>query len=338
MIPERQSSGRFLVKASVVGLFSLFLISGIAPGSAHADGGISNGGISGSVRDEMGLPLAGVNVVAVRQDTPPVIRNASTDEMGSYFLGDMPLGVYLLGFSRYGFKTIPTEGGDGTGSPTGSQVRAIVESGTSSTVAGVTLQTEAVTGQGNLDLRLIDATSGEPITHASVSTAGGAINGSPTGLYTFSLPVRFDENNEVLPTQVFVSADGFQSQTLSIPLLPGTTARQEVRQLVPGLVSFEGLVRLPGDTPSERYSEISLTVRDIDSAISQGTVSGNGVFEVSVPATNEGRNRQYDLIFRLRGFEDRVLTGVVPPFTGTRTLDDVELVPAAEEPGGDPGE
>lgn len=311
-----------------IGLFFLWLA--FAP-PVDADGGISNGAIMGSVKDDSGQPLAGVNVVAVRQDSPPVLRSASTDEMGNYFLGEMPLGIYVLGFSKYGFGTIPTDGGD-SGSPTGAQVRTNVESGATSSVPPVTLNTEAVTGQGNLELRLIDSTSGEPITHASVSTAGGAVNGSPTGVYAFSVPVRFGDDGQAIPTQVFVNADGFESQTLSISLLPGSIPRKETRQLSPALVGLEGLVRLPGDTPPERYGEISLTVRDLSSALTQGTVSETGVFQVKVPGSNDGRNRQYELTFRLRGFQDAVVKGVRPPLTGSRTLDTVEMVPEEGEP------
>ena len=51
--------------------------------------------ISGTVRDQSGAVLPGVEVVATQTDTG-VARNAVTNETGSYVLTNLPIGPYRL--------------------------------------------------------------------------------------------------------------------------------------------------------------------------------------------------------------------------------------------------
>jgi Carboxypeptidase regulatory-like domain len=60
--------------------------------------------ISGTVKDQTGAVLPGVEVTATRTDTG-VARNAVTNETGSYVLANLPLGPYRLEAALPGFRT-----------------------------------------------------------------------------------------------------------------------------------------------------------------------------------------------------------------------------------------
>src|SRR5262245_22144620 len=60
--------------------------------------------ISGTVKDQTGAVLPGVDVTATRTDTG-VQRTAVTNETGSYVLANLPLGPYRLEAALPGFRT-----------------------------------------------------------------------------------------------------------------------------------------------------------------------------------------------------------------------------------------
>src|SRR5438128_1770727 len=60
--------------------------------------------ISGTVKDQSGAVLPGVEVSATQTDTG-VKRSVPTDETGSYILANLPLGPYRLEAALPGFRT-----------------------------------------------------------------------------------------------------------------------------------------------------------------------------------------------------------------------------------------
>src|SRR5713226_3975046 len=60
--------------------------------------------ISGTVRDQSGAVLPGVEITATQTETG-ITRNAVTDETGSYILPNLPLGPYRLEAALAGFRT-----------------------------------------------------------------------------------------------------------------------------------------------------------------------------------------------------------------------------------------
>src|SRR5205809_1323437 len=65
--------------------------------------------ISGTVKDQSGAVLPGVDVTATQTDTG-VIRSAVTNETGSYVLSNLPIGPYRLEAGLPGFRTFVQSG------------------------------------------------------------------------------------------------------------------------------------------------------------------------------------------------------------------------------------
>src|SRR5687767_8094035 len=65
--------------------------------------------ISGSVRDQTGAVLPGVEVTATQTDTG-IARNTVTNEAGAYLLPNLPTGPYRLEVSLPGFRTFVQTG------------------------------------------------------------------------------------------------------------------------------------------------------------------------------------------------------------------------------------
>src|SRR5438034_10130132 len=65
--------------------------------------------VSGTVRDQTGAVLPGVEVALIQTDTG-LNRTAVTDETGSYILPNLPIGPYRLEASLPGFRTYVQSG------------------------------------------------------------------------------------------------------------------------------------------------------------------------------------------------------------------------------------
>src|ERR1700740_2534026 len=91
---------RFVVRTCVVSLVAVtFLV--LACTAAWAQGTAQ---ISGSVKDQSGAVLPGVEVTATQTATGAK-RTAVTDETGSFTLTTLPIGPYMLEAGLTGFKT-----------------------------------------------------------------------------------------------------------------------------------------------------------------------------------------------------------------------------------------
>src|SRR6185369_11786100 len=65
--------------------------------------------INGTVRDQTGAVLPGVEVTVTQNDTG-ITRNAVTNETGSYVLSNLPIGPYRLEAALPGFRTYAQTG------------------------------------------------------------------------------------------------------------------------------------------------------------------------------------------------------------------------------------
>jgi Carboxypeptidase regulatory-like domain len=85
----------------------LFLVFGgvffvaVACGNVWAQ---ATGQISGTVKDQTGAVLPGVEVTVTQTETG-VMRSAVTNETGSYVLSNLPIGPYRLEAGLPGFRT-----------------------------------------------------------------------------------------------------------------------------------------------------------------------------------------------------------------------------------------
>jgi hypothetical protein len=304
-------------------LFVLLLSTPALAGSA----GVRNGAVQGAVYDETGAAVEGVSVVAVRQISPPVIRNAITDERGNFFLNDLYVGPYILGFSKFGYQTIDTAGGGGGNTPTGPSVRIVIESGQASVVPRVTLRSLPDTSNGTVNITVLDLTTNAPVKDANVSL--GPAGASPTGadgVYTVSVPAVF-ANGTYQPQAVTIMADGFQRFESAFAVFPKQTQNVTFR-IGPLSAEINGRVVVrPGGGPAD-LTQVTVRALDVNPAITQGTVSSTGNFRVMLPASTESVARRFTLQFILPGFATATVPNVLAPRTGARTLEQDVLLKA----------
>src|SRR5215813_2372636 len=88
--------------AVIIGLSLLLIAFNIVLGQSSAQ-------VSGTVRDQTGAVLPGVEV-ALTQTSTGFSRSAVTDETGSYILPNLPIGPYRLEASLPGFRTYVQSG------------------------------------------------------------------------------------------------------------------------------------------------------------------------------------------------------------------------------------
>jgi len=88
---------------SLISLFFaiLFVVSRGGPSWAQA---VSTSQISGTVKDQTGAVLPGVEVTVTQMDTGAK-RTVVSDETGSYILPNLPVGRYRLEVALPGFRT-----------------------------------------------------------------------------------------------------------------------------------------------------------------------------------------------------------------------------------------
>jgi hypothetical protein len=94
------------------GLARVMLVVGLVgavPAGARAQGAAVT--LTGTVRDESGVPVSGAKVVA----RGAVSRTAVTDGTGAYRLGPIPAGRYLLRVESLGFTASQREVSAGAG-------------------------------------------------------------------------------------------------------------------------------------------------------------------------------------------------------------------------------
>src|SRR5438552_18483250 len=94
------------MKTILIALCIAFLILALNSSTVWAQ---ATAQISGSVRDQSGAVLPGVEIIATQTDTG-VSRNTVTNETGVYVLPNLPLGPYKLEAALPGFRTFVQTG------------------------------------------------------------------------------------------------------------------------------------------------------------------------------------------------------------------------------------
>src|SRR5437773_8178921 len=94
------------MKTILIALCIAFLILALNSSTVWAQ---ATAQISGSVRDQSGAVLPGVEIIATQTDTG-VSRNTVTNEIGVYVLSNLPLGPYKLEAALPGFRTFVQNG------------------------------------------------------------------------------------------------------------------------------------------------------------------------------------------------------------------------------------
>ena len=94
------------MKAILVYLFAGSLVLGVSGGELWAQ---ATAQIAGTVKDQTGAVLPGVEVTATQNETG-ISRMSVTNETGSYVLANLPIGTYRLSAALPGFKTYTQTG------------------------------------------------------------------------------------------------------------------------------------------------------------------------------------------------------------------------------------
>ena len=94
------------MKNVLIALFVIFMASAVMCVEVSAQ---ATAQISGSVRDQSGAVLPGVEVTATQTDTG-ISRSTVTNETGTYVLPTLPLGPYRLEAALPGFRTFAQTG------------------------------------------------------------------------------------------------------------------------------------------------------------------------------------------------------------------------------------
>src|ERR1051325_419767 len=87
-------------------LFIAFFVAALSCANAWSQ---ATAEISGTVRDQSGAVLPGVEVMATQTDTG-IVRTTISNETGSYVLSNLPVGPYRLEASLPGFRTFVQSG------------------------------------------------------------------------------------------------------------------------------------------------------------------------------------------------------------------------------------
>src|SRR2546426_9530185 len=98
--------GRRIMKRILIGFVVIVLVSALTCTGVWAQ---ATAQISGTVRDQTGAVLPGVEVTATQTDTG-IARTAVTNETGSYVLPNLAIGPYRLEAALPGFRTYAQTG------------------------------------------------------------------------------------------------------------------------------------------------------------------------------------------------------------------------------------
>lgn len=298
---------------------------GSSGSSFFGSAGLRNGTIQGRVLGLVGglpgrTPLSGVTVTATRREEPRLIRSTRSGVDGTFVLGDVPLGEWVLTFQAVGFTGGAQEGG-----------RVFVESGGLAVAPDVVLLQTGAGGSANVTLRVVDGVTGAPVVGATVSVGGFPASSSGfDGRYFFQVPVSA---GAPAAQPIFVTHPGYSSSAptpSSVTPVPGATVSLTV-SLSPSAGGVVGELRATSQdslyASIGAFSTVSITSPQVPSGFLQAAIDpGTGRFSVQVPA---GAGGVIDLVFTSPFFQQQVVAGVrLPGVSGTATLSSpVPLVP-----------
>ena len=305
-----------LVRISITFLLLLAQIGHLSAGSA----GVKNGTVYGIVRDDKSLPLAGVDVVLVRENPRPLIRSTTSNTEGQYQFTSVPVGLYTLGFARHGYESITTENGsEESRTAVGNQVRVYVESGALVTAPNVNLRSLGAHGLAQVYLKLIDQYTGEPVPSATL-TLGNQVSTSSGNQGEHYVEVQIPPSSEGLPqSRLEITAPGFEALSQAIQVAPNNSTRLTV-EVRPLLGVIQGRVDFAGFSNIDLSERTTISVGSIPVNLSNFKISPSGFFEVSVPVSTPQNPRFFTLHVHVQGFLPQVIPNIKAPLSGASTI------------------
>jgi hypothetical protein len=316
-------------KQHIYRLAVLFLASTMLFLAGCGDAGVSNGVLRGSVYSNRSggattkTPEPGVSVVAQFDGDPKINRTTVTDGNGQYVFSSLPVGRYVVGFQKDGFKTITTEEGSSKAqSAIGEQVWVYVESGSTVTAADVTLTELPAEGDGTVIITLIDHLTGEKINGATVTAGTSTTTNSSNGEYV--LTVSIIANDGALPDSIpyTLNAEGYEPQNGSLQGFAGQTVRYTY-EMVPKMGYLEGSIEFA--KYAHLYQSVNLSIT-VDGLAGEANYA-NGRFSMEVPVRTQNNQRSYTLRIKGDGLLDQVVNNIVGPVAGSVRVDVPALVP-----------
>jgi len=302
--------------------------------------GVGNGTIVGRVFSDSSsasfakTPVGGVTVVARRlTGNPLIVRRALTDSNGQFVFPDIFTGPYSLGFSKEGFIPIdPINGGTTTRTNVGAE-DVFVESDSTSVIPDVVLATNLQSGSATAIITVLDGVTGDPVSNATVSVGVGvSSNGGTNGVYVMTVPLQpFDDsaNQPNSDRQLSIQAEGYNAfnDAVGVGLVANETVERTIF-LSPLTVEFEGVVRLSSFFKADEIIDITQVNITVENAISgqiqniaSSRPNGEGEFRVpGVPASNSQITRTFNLRFTHPNLQTAVVSNVVAPRAGVRTV------------------
>jgi hypothetical protein len=172
---------------------SLFVI---LPSPGAAQGALTRGSLTGTVRDASGAVLPGVTVEAASPVLIEKVRSVTTDNAGIYRIVDLGPGIYSLTFTLQGFNQVKREDVELVGSATltipidmrvGNLTETIVVTGESPVIDVQSTRREAVISGNVIQTLPGTRSTGSLITMVpGVETFGAALNPSPGLVFFFA--------------------------------------------------------------------------------------------------------------------------------------------------------
>lgn len=304
-------------------LVLLLLSSALFRPPLHAGSqGVKNGTIRGRVFEGNGSPLGGATVVAHRQSPPQIIRSTVSRGDGSYEIFGMPVGEYVIGYAKVGFKTRSTVSGDANEQTAlGAQVRVFVEPGGNAMAPPVNLQADPGSGTAHVTVNVLDAYTGEPVQGASVIVGpASSRGGGQPGVYALELPVAYDEASNAYASQpVQISADGYEAFTGALTAVPDAELSQSF-SLTPVMAVMQGNLRFDSGLSSDQLGNVQILVDGLPVEAVRGRVSPNGSYSLRLPVSTRFQTRSFDIHFVTAGSTVATRSGVISPRGGTAQI------------------
>lgn len=305
-------------------LFLFFLLSVvIQAGSA----GIKNGTIRGTVIDPSNAPIQGAYIVAQFQNDPPFQRSTMSHTDGSFTLNNMPVGPYVMGFSKNGYQAITIgDTSNSSDNPIGREISAYIESGATYTVSPVKLKFIGIAGQAVVRLKLIDSYTGESVKGSNV-VLGATSSQNQIGDY-HETSIAINPTNEGLPdVPLIISTPGYEDLESSIQAIPSEVNEYTV-ELTPQLSAIQGRVQLNSFPFPKLLSNLHISVDNIDVDKVDAKIDKSGFFQVSVPSSTDKNKRSFNIRVHLDGFGDIVVPNIIAPQAGATTIQEpIKLTP-----------
>lgn len=268
------------------------------------------------------LPLSGASVVLLREVPAPttVLGTTTTTADGTYHFSRVEPGSYYVAFPEDALLgASSTSSGSTTAARDGLRGKASIrlERGSFASAPDLIRERAIVEGSatGTVNVRLLDALSGLPVTVATVAIGSAGVTGtSSSGVF----PVQVKASRD--PRAVAVDAEGYErvseySSPESVAVDAGESVTRTIH-LKPRLSKVTGTVRIRSNPQLYRLEGLTVSTAEWASSLISGTVNSMGSFSIDVPASTSTRSRSLTLVFSSRTSIDARVPGFTSPLIG----------------------